>query len=415
LFKDTPTRHRLATSAFVTLAISGLLLAGCSSSSGEASQDTGTDPTTSSDGHCGTVPEIGANDPNGFLDGFSETATAAFNGYSSEIKESAWSDWKPDHEGPYTAALVTNPPNPFISALLESLRATLEENGVEIIADYVPVSYADVPQQLQQFEEAISKKPDIIYFLPLATDPSLEVIKAAAEANIPVVSLQTPVDSEYAVTVSHNATLQAMTTGAQVLDSMGGEGSVLRVDGIPGTTAASFAAEGFDNVLELCPNVTVAGEITGNFENGAAQDETLKFLSANPTPVGGVLHAGTMGVGIRQAFLETGRELPPIADMGASQGFISWAMQNPDYPYVGTASAIESMGANMADVGLRILDGEGPKVNHLITTTYIVNQDNIADYGDDSWDITDNTDFEGDPSGYFPEETLNEFFNNPSN
>ena len=100
--------------------------------------------------------------------------------------------------------------------------------GAEITKASLPVSYADVPQQLQQVEEAISKNPDIIYFLPLAADPSLEVIKAAAEANIPVVSLQEPIDSEYSVTVSHNATLQAMTTGAQVLESMGGEGSVLR-------------------------------------------------------------------------------------------------------------------------------------------------------------------------------------------
>src|SRR5699024_10870761 len=151
--------------------------------------------------------------------------------------------------------------------------------------------------------------------------------------------------------------------------------------------------EGYAAVLELCPDVTVAGEISGNFENGAAQDETLKFLSANPAPVGGVFQAGTMGIGIRQAFLETGREPAPIADLGASQGFVSWAMQNPDYPYVGTASPTASMGAAMADVGLRILDGEGPKVNHVITTNYLVNQDNIDDFGDDSWEITDNTDF----------------------
>lgn len=412
MFTDTLANRRPVAAALATLAVSGLLLAGCSSTS-ESTTDASGGAATSTDSFCGTVPDIGANDPSGLLTGFSDAATGAFNGYPFEVKESVWADWTPDHDGPYTVALVTNPPNPFVTALLDSLRSTLDENGVEIVADYVPTSYADVPQQLQQFEEAVSKNPDIIYFLPLAADPSLDAVRAAAEAGIPVVTIQTPLDSEYSVTVSHNAVLQAMDVGSQTLAAMGGEGSILRVDGIPGTTAASFAAEGFDNVLDLCPDVTSAGEITGNFENGAAQAETLKFLSANPAPVGGVLQAGTMGIGVRQAFIETGRDVAPIADLGGSQGFVSWALQNPDYPYAGSASPIATMGATMAEVGLRILAGEGPKVNHIITATATVNRDNIAEFGDDSWDVSDNTDFAGDPSAYFPEGTLDEFFNKP--
>ena len=39
-----------------------------------------------------------------------------------------------------------------------------------------------------------------------------------------------------------------------------------------------------------------------------------------------------MGVGIRNAFVESGMEVPPIADDGSSHGFSSWALANPGLP-----------------------------------------------------------------------------------
>ncbi|QZY50642.1 substrate-binding domain-containing protein [Leucobacter tenebrionis] len=407
-------QRRPITRAFTALAVAGLALSGCASGSGGGS-DGADDTTASSDlGECGTVPVLEPNDPNGLLDGLSDEVKSAYNGYPLEIKESAWADWTPDHEGPFTAAMITNPPtNPFQVSLYDAIKKTLAENDVELIAEYAPANHQDVPQQLQQFEEAMSRDPDIIYFLPLAPEPSLEVIEAAGEAGIPVVVFQTPVDSEYALSVASNQVLQSMEVGAQVYEAMGGEGNLLRVAGVPGITSDTDALAGYNAALELCPGISIGGEVTGFFESGTAQAETLKYLSANPAPVDGVIHSGTMGLGVLNAFLESGREPVPIADIGALQGFISWALQNPDYPYVGTASPTARMGEAMAEVGIRTLHGEGPKVNQVITHPFIVNRDNIEEWGDESWDLADQTDFAGDPKAYFPGDSLDEFFNNP--
>lgn len=404
------TANRRVVAAAVVAA--GLVLSACA-----ATPDRGSDavePDGDASGTCGTVPDVGANDPDGLLEQFSAEVASAYNGHPLQVRESAWSDWAPDHEGPYRAALITNPPsNPFQVSLYEALRETLAENDVELIAEYAPASYTDVPQQLQQFEQAVSLDPDIIYFMPLAPGPAVEAVAAAADAGIPVVGVHVPIDSEYAVSVTQNSVLQAIEAGARVFETIGGEGTVLQVRGIPGIATDVDASAGYEAALELCPDITVAGEVTGNFEPGTAQAETLRYLAANPVPVDAVIQSGTMGVGVLQAFLESGRDPVPIADLGASQGFVSWALQNPDYPYVGSGTPSARMGQVIAEVGIRMLHGEGPKVNQLVTRSLIVTRDNLAELGDESWETTDTTDFIGDPEQYFPEGTLDEFFAQP--
>lgn len=396
------------------VATAALLLSGCTGNGAEENDAAGAadDPAVQA-GSCGSIPEMTPNDPNTLLGEMSEEVQAAYQGYPYEVKKSQWQDWKPDHDGPYTAAMVTDPPtNPFQVALYESMRNTLAENDVELIAEYAPASHADVPQQLQQFEEAISQNPDIIFFLPLAPDSTLDALASAADAGIPVVIFQVPVDSEHAVSVSLNPVLQAAETGASVFSSMGGEGAVLRVLGVPGNSTDTFATMGYDAALEQCPDITVAGEVTGTFEPGTAQAETLNFLSSNPTPVTGVVQSGTMGVGVLQAFLDSGRDPVPIADIGATQGFVSWAIQNPEYPYTGSVSPATRMGDVYANVGIRMLNGDGPKVNQMVTAAQILDSENIGELGDDSWEITDQTLFDGEPEAFFPEEHLDELFTN---
>ena len=396
------------------VATAALLLSGCTGNDAEENDAAGAaDDSAVQAGSCGSIPEMAPNDPNTLLGEMSEEVQAAYQGYPYEVKKSQWQDWKPDHDGPYTAAMVTDPPtNPFQVALYESMRNTLAENDVELIAEYAPASHADVPQQLQQFEEAISQNPDIIFFLPLAPDSTLDALASAADAGIPVVIFQVPVDSEHAVSVSLNPVLQAAETGASVFSSMGGEGAVLRVLGVPGNSTDTFATMGYDAALEQCPDITVAGEVTGTFEPGTAQAETLNFLSSNPTPVTGVVQSGTMGVGVLQAFLDSGRDPVPIADIGATQGFVSWAIQNPEYPYTGSVSPATRMGDVYANVGIRMLNGDGPKVNQMVTAAQILDSENIGELGDDSWEITDQTLFDGEPEAFFPEEHLDELFTN---
>lgn len=399
-------------SAALAIAISALALTSCAASAQSASAPTA--DATSALGDCGTVPQLGANDPDDLLAEFSEDVVANYNGFPTQVRASSWADWAPDHEGPYTAAIVTTPPvNAFQQDMIGALREALGANDITIVGDFAPASPTDVPQQLQQFDQAVALEPDIIFFQALAAGPAAEAVASAKAAGIPVIGIHNSIDSPDAVSVGFNNVLQAMETSAQVFAAMNGEGSVLRVHGIPGIAQDTDSSTGFEATMKLCPGITQSGEVTGFYQAAQAQSAVLQYLATNPAGVGGVLQSGVMGLGVLQAFTESGQEPAPIADLGATKGFLAWAAANPDYPYVGTGTPSEHMGQTMADVGLRVLAGQGPKVNQLVTSAFVIDSSNLDEYVDPSWSESDQSDAPGNPDAYFPEDALNQYFNDP--
>jgi ribose transport system substrate-binding protein len=409
---------RFTTVGAAILGASALVLTGCSASAPAAPGSSGGNAPgpaeSAAAGTCGSLPADTVNDPNGLLAGFPKEIAAGYNLYPYEIRKSAWAGFKSKRTDGFTAAIVGMPPaSPFIASMSGAIRTSLKASGVKIVGEFAPDDPSNVPLQLQQFNEALSLKPDVIIYTPIAPEPSVGLAKAAFDAGIPLVAAQVPIDSEYAVSVTRNTPLAIAKVTAGTLRSVGGKGNVLRVDGIPGIPVSTFANLGIDAVLKNCPEIKVAGSVTGFFQPATAQAEVQKFLATNPAGVDAVLQAGTMGVGIRNAFEESGMDVPPIADDGSSHGFSAWALANPDYPYFGTTTPSVRTGEAVVDVAVRILKGEGPKINQIVEPSVIVSRDNLAKIADPSWDVSDLTDLAGAPDDYLPTERLNKFFANP--
>lgn len=416
--KKSSSFPRFTTFGAAILGAGALVLSGCAASTPAepaASGAAAAAPVASAAaGTCGSVPTGTAKDPSGLLAGFPKEIAAGYDLYPYEIRKSAWADFKSKKTEGFTAAIVGMPPaSPFIASMSESIRKTLKAEGVEIVGEFAPDDPSNVPLQLQQFNEALSLKPDVIIYTAIAPEPSVDLAKAAHAAGIPLVAAQVPIDSEYAVSVTRNTPLAIAQVTAGTVGAIGGKGNVLRVDGIPGIPVSTFATLGIDAVLENCPDIKVAGSVTGFFQPATAQAEVQKFLATNPAGVDAVLQAGTMGVGIRNAFEESAMEVPPIADDGSSHGFSSWALASPDYPYFGTTTPSVRTGEAVVDVALRILKGEGPKINQIVEPSVVVNRENLAKIADPSWDVNDLKDLAGAPEDYLPTERLNNFFANP--
>ena len=391
----------IATAAVALFTSVSLALTACS---GGGSTPTN-DPTA-----CGSVPNLGANDPNKLLP---EGVVAQYNGYPNEIQASSWADWTSSKTEGFTAAVLSPPPsNPYIAELFNGLRDELKAQGVEIVADYAVADFTDVPGQIAQFEQALALKPDVIYISPLAPEPFVDEVAKATEAGIPVVSAESPIDAPGAIGVVRNNVIQAMDAAATIVNSIGQKGNLLKVIGIPGLAADTLAWIGTDAVLAQCPDVKIAGEVTGNFVPASAQAETLKYLTANPAGVDGVVQAGTMGAAILQAFQDAGADVVPISDIGASMGFVNYAADNPKYPYIGSTTPAAYMGQLNAQIGLRVLLGEGPKVNILLGYNEMIDAQDAAALADPA--ANPYAFVVGDPAvATFPDGSLDLLFNNP--
>ncbi|NLT27241.1 MAG: substrate-binding domain-containing protein [Microbacteriaceae bacterium] len=420
-----PRFHRFRVAAAASAALGALVLAGCAPAGDPAATDsTATDATapgaggagggeTAAVGTCGSVPEIGANDPNGLLEGMSTEVQAGYNGFPYEIQESAWADFKSEKSDGFTAAIVgTAPAAPFIAAYQDALTEALEGAGVEIVLNVAPNDPSDVPGQLQQFGQALSLKPDIIFFSPVAPEPAIDLVNEAHAAGIPVVSLVVPIDSPNAISVVYNAVLQSMETASALFGDIGGSGEVLEVTGVAGIPNQIFWDAGRDHALELCPEIDIVGSVQGLFQPPLAQQAVVQYLSTNPAGVDAVIQAGTMGWAIRDAFVQSGHEVPPMQDLGASQGMAAYAAQNPEFTYYGSITPPVAMAQGAAQIGLKVLEGAGPKVNQVVWAPHIIDSGTVGDFVDPSWGTDDGTDLTSDEV-YFTDEQTAEFFANP--
>lgn len=365
-------------------------------------------------GTCGSVPDVAAQDPDGVLKDLPAELQASYNGYPTPVLASAWANWKPSGSGPWKVAVLWQPPmNTFVSNTHKALLDTLKASGkVNVVADLAPKDPTDVPGQLQQFNQAVAQKPDLIILMPLAAEPFVQPIDAAAKAGIPTVTPWLPVPTKAAIGVGQNDWLSAASIAANVAASVGGKGDALMVHGIPGIASDNNAFAGFKAALGLCPDLKQAGEVTGNFSTAATQAAVLQFLSTHPGKLAAVFQAGVMTPGVIQAFEQLGRPVPAIADLGSTQGSIAYAHQNRDsYKEFGNSVPDEAIGRVSAEVALRTLVGDGPKLSPIVTRLKLIDNTNLDQVYQDGWTVN------GADDAWFPDDTflqpdaLDQFFN----
>ncbi|MEU1268270.1 substrate-binding domain-containing protein [Streptomyces sp. NPDC005799] len=402
-------RRVLALAALATAMTSLAACAGSNSTSSAGAEA----PRSVAPGKCGSIPHQPPKDGSGVLSSLGGAVAANYNGFTQPVEASAWTKWKPAHAGPYKVAISWPPPiNTFQAETLAGVKKTLTAGGkVTITKVLAPTSPADVPGQLQQLNQLIADKPDLIIAQPIAPGPSAQVIDAAAEAGIPVVSGWTTTPSASAVSVGLNNWLQAATTAAKVVQAMGGKGSVLLVHGIPGVQQDADATAGYKAVLALCPDIKVAGEVTGGYVNATTKAAVLQFLSTHPAGVNGVLQSGNMGLGVINAFQQLGKKVPPLADVGSTRGTIAYAHTNmSSYQEFGTGTPNNAIGASIAKVALKILAGQGPKVNQIITQPDYITNDTLGKIYQKGWTTTSTGEAANPDDAWMPDSYLANFF-----
>src|SRR3954452_13008746 len=398
-----------------SVALLGLAACGAGSSSGGSSGTTVSLKAPASG--CGSVPLTAVKDPDGVVAQLPADQKAAYFGYPYTVHKSMWSDWKTNGPGPYNIGVVSGTSTAGFqvemgNAVVDRLKKSPLVGNVDFRAMGNDVN---IPVALQNFNTFISQGVDLIIAEPLLGPSFVGVVKKAAAAGIPVVTVQTAVDTPEAINVSPNLTLAYAQSTARLLRIIGGKGHVLAVRGIPGAPPDIEADAAWKKVLAECPNVKRAGDVKANFIDVNAKSETLKYLATHPQKVDGVVQAGTMTGGIMGAFQQSGRPMPVVDDVGpmkASMGY--WLNHRGTYHGVGMAFGPNSMGSAGANVALRILEGQGPKLVNLIDRMQILAAETLDDWGDKSWTLTTPGQPEGPPGWFFTDDYIIAFFARPA-
>lgn len=205
----------------------------------------------------------------------------------------------------------------------------------------------EASEQISQIQSIILKQPDILLVDPASPTALNGVIEKAVDAGITVIAFDSNVTTEAAYNLAPEWVASGERGASTVIDNMGGEGNVLLVRGVAGTTVDDGQYEGWQKVLDANPDVNVVGEVYGDWDQATAQTAVSSILSTLPEVAGVITGGGEYG--IVQAFEAAGRDIPVIYGGGRGD-FLKWwqdyRVDNPDYstvsesegPSIGTAA-----------------------------------------------------------------------------
>lgn len=339
---------------------------------------------------CGAFPLGPPKDPDGVVAALDQEHQDQYAGYPYPVLESAWADWKPKGDGPYTVGIQWSALNTdFQTVVTKSLRKTLEADpNVGDVIFQATSDSVDVQAQVQQFEALLRKKPDLLILQPLVGPAFKDLIDKAAAEGIPTIVAIQHVDTPNAVNIATNGYQMGGRGASKLVQLMGGKGNLLVLHAVPGSGPEVQGMAALEKVLEGCPDVKVDANVTGNFVAALAKAETLKLLAAHPQPIDGIFDINSMASGAIAAFDQSGRPMPAVSMVGASKAGVGyWAEHRDTFKGVSAALSTSGFGTAIGEVASRMLAGDGIKLNTVTALIPPITSENIDTWAEDGWTL----------------------------
>lgn len=297
------------------------------------------------------------------------------------IGPSAYRDWKAKNPPPWTIGYASSyAGNTWRADVMKRLQETLIPKWKELgMIDEVIITQSNLNDstQIQQMRQLVDQGVDAI--IVCCSNPTAlnQTVQYAHERGVPVFSAVGYLTSPFAVNSSANFVVGGNMLGEWMANEIGGKGNVLIVEGIPGASASDSQNVGVLKALEAHPDIEVAGQVAGMWTDQVAQAEIQKWLATNPGQLDGIIIQSASELGALRALKQSGRDMVPFT-IGGELGALCYWRKNPDF----VSSAIQAwppgddfeLGWNIM---MRTLQGQGPKVQSILTKPQILEKDEL--------------------------------------
>lgn len=219
----------------------------------------------------------------------------------------------------------------------------------------------DAAGQSQDIRNLIAAGVDAIVVNPASGDGINDAIAEATAANIPVVVVDQGVTEPSAYLISNDQEEYAYLGAKWLFEHLGGEGRVVYMGGIAGTSADTDRRAGWERAKAEFPGITEVQTVQTNWDQATGVQQINDIFSAGEQ-FDGVWTSGIDNV-IVTAFKDAGQPFVPIVGADGSEfvqqlvneeGLVGALVTNP-----------ASVGGAGVKLALKILDGEQvEKVTH---------------------------------------------------
>ncbi|MCX7761200.1 MAG: ribose ABC transporter substrate-binding protein RbsB [Candidatus Kryptonium sp.] len=170
--------------------------------------------------------------------------------------------------------------NPFFVELRNGAQAKAKELGVNLIV----VDAQDKPsKQINDVEDLIQKKVDLIIINPTDSNAIVPAIESANKAKIPVITVDRGASGGTVVAhIASDNVLGGKMAADYIAQVLKGKGKVVMLVGIPGTSAARDRGTGFETQLKKYPGIQLVAKQTANFNRAEGLKVMENILQAYP-------------------------------------------------------------------------------------------------------------------------------------
>jgi ribose transport system substrate-binding protein len=270
-------------------------------------------------------------------------------------------------------------PKGLVLSFWVSVKNGAEQAGKDFDVDIIwkgPSLETDIAGQISIIEDNINKKVDAIVLAACDAEALVPVIEKADAAGIPVITIDSGVNSEVPKSLIATDNIAAAEKAADVLsDLIGGSGDIAMIPHVPGATTCILRERGFDRGLKNHPDLNLVAKQYSQTEVARAMAVTEDIVTAHPG-LRGIFAANESGtVGCAQALKSRGlagkiklvgfdaspNELKALRD-GTVDALI---VQNPyQMGYLGVKTALD------------MLNGE-PVDKRIDTGVFVVTRENL--------------------------------------
>jgi ribose transport system substrate-binding protein len=309
--------------------------------------------------------------------------------YSTKLVADPLANWQP-HKAPWQIchndSYLGNSWRANLVAELQDVTSQLAKQGLAKDKLIVTNSNGDINLELTQLKTQIAQGCDLIMMYPGSATGLCSGIRDAFDKGVLVVTIDAPVDCPQAINVGRNSYFYAKLQGDWIIKQLGGKGSVVLMNGQPGTADTVAEHEAFLEAAKANPDVKVAGDLYGMWTGAVAKSEMLKFLATHPQGVDAVWSTGNMGVGVGQALEQAGRPVTIVTDVTNQCSFLAF-WKSHKFSSLTMAQDGGPTGYEAFVPAIRIMSGQKPKVNTIFFPLPIITNANIDDYYDPSMTV----------------------------
>lgn len=194
--------------------------------------------------------------------------------------------------------------NPFFVTLRDGALEAAKQYGVDLIV----LDAQDNPaKQLNDIEDLIQKKVDLIIINPTDSDAIVSAVESANDANIPVITVDRAANGGKVVLHIASDNVAGGRMAAEIIaKALGGKGNVVELVGIPGTSAARDRGKGFEEGLKNYPGLKLVAKQVANFNRAEGLTVMENIIQANPNIDAVFAQNDEMALGAIEALKEAG-------------------------------------------------------------------------------------------------------------